>query len=179
VDCAVRALETARGEGSRVRFVILGDGDYLPEVRRMVAEGDRAAWVDVRGAVPLEAVPDVIAEADLGVVPNRGGAFNDLALPTRIFEYLSMGIPVVTSRSPAVTALFDEADLLFFDSGDEADLSRVLSRALSDAASREQCVTRGGRVAAKHAWDVEKRIYLDVVRRLTSSSGPEVAASSR
>lgn len=179
VDGAIRALEAVRAAGLEARFVILGDGDFLPHVRRLAAEGDRVRWIDVRGSVPLEAVPDVIVDADVGVVPNRAGKFNDLALPTRLFEYLAMGVPVVTSRSPAVTALFPEDALLFFAPDDEEDLARVLRLALEDPARRERCLAQGGRVAGEHAWEREKRIYLDVVSGLTSLSNPAEATSFR
>ncbi len=177
VDCAIRAVERVRDDGVDARFIVLGDGDYLDEVRRLAAEGDRASWLDVRGGVPLDRVPDVIAGADLGVVPNRPGPFHDLALPTRILEYLAMEVPVVTARSPAVSALFGDDDLLFFQPGDEDDLVRALRQALGDGDCRRRCVENGARVAGAHAWDREKRIYLDVVTRLTSSARPSAMSS--
>jgi len=168
VDSAIRAAERVRESGVPLRFVILGDGDFLPEIRRLASEGDRAEWIDVRGPVALERVPDEIAAADLGVVPNRRGAFGDLALPTRILEYLSMERAVVTSRSPAITDVFGETDLFFYDAEDEGEFVRVLGNALASGDERRARVEAGRRVAAAHHWDVERRIYLDVVESLTS-----------
>ena len=178
VDVAIRAAERVRASGRELRLVILGDGDFLPEVRRLAAEGDRPAWIDVRGPVPLERVPAAIAACDIGVVPNRGGAFSELALPTRIFEVLSVGRPVVCARSPAVLDLFHEDDLLFFEPESEDDLSRVLSAALDDPARRARCVAAGTRVAAEHAWAREKRVYLDVVEELTAGDAGVAVASA-
>ena len=184
VDCAVRAAERVRENGIPLRLVILGDGDFLPEVRRLVAEGDRGKWVDVRGSVPLDQVPDVIAECDLGVVPNRGGPFSELALPTRVFEVLTVGRAVVCSRSPAVRDLFREEDLLFFEPGDEADLARVLERALRDPELRSAIAARGAGVAASRQWEREKAVYLEVVASLVgdargASTAPALDASAR
>lgn len=170
VDCAIRAAERVRRGGVALRLVILGDGDFLPEVRAMAAEGDRASWIDVRGPVPLDDVPGVVAECDLGVVPNRGGAFSELALPTRVFEVLAIGRAVVCARSPAVADLFQEDDLFFFTPEDEDDLVRVLERALRDPEARERLATRGARVAAARQWEREKGIYLDVVARLGAAA---------
>ncbi|MFN8176429.1 MAG: glycosyltransferase family 4 protein [bacterium] len=170
VDLAIRAAERVRAGGTELRLVILGDGDFLPEVRRLVGEGNRATWVDVRGPVALEKVPEVIAACDVGLVPNRGGAFSELALPTRIFEVLSMGRPVVCARSPAILDLFDESDLMFFEPESEEDLARVLALALTDPDRRERCVAAGARVTSAHAWTHERRVYLDVVESLTGAA---------
>ena len=173
VDALVRAAETVRRGGQPLRLVILGDGDRLPEVRRLAAEGDRPEWIDVRGSIPLEEVPEVVAAAALGVVPNRGGAFHELALPTRLFEYLVMERPVLVTRSPAIEAIFPPGALLLCGPDDEADLARALGAALADRTGREKCVREGGRIAQRHGWDREKAIYLDVVASLAGSSGIE------
>lgn len=170
VDLAIRAAERVRGQFPDLRFVILGGGDFLPEVRRLVAEGDRAQWIEVRGAVPLEEVPGFIASADLGIVPNRSGGFSDLALPTRLLEYLSMERAAIVSRSPAIRDLFEEEDVLFFEPGDEEDLVRVLAKSLADDALRARYVKAGGRVLREHGWAAEKRIYLERVESLAASA---------
>ncbi len=175
VDCAIRAAERVRAAGVDFRFVILGDGDTLPQVRAMAAEGDRPKWIDVRGPVALDEVPDVVASCDLGVVPNRGGAFSELALPTRVFEVLTVGRAVVCARSPAVSDLFAEEDLLFFEPEDEADLARVLERALRDPELRRAMAARGARVAAARAWEREKERYLGVVADLAAIAGAPAA----
>jgi glycosyltransferase involved in cell wall biosynthesis len=172
VDCAVRAAERVRAEGVDLELVVVGDGDFLPEVRRLAGENGRSEWLDVRGPVPLERVPEEIALCDVGIVPNRGGPFTDLALPTRLFEYLSMDRPVIVSHSPAIADLFDGNDLLFFESGNEEDLARVIGEALRDPARREACVQAGGRVAAAHRWDREREVYLSVVESLADGGRP-------
>jgi glycosyltransferase involved in cell wall biosynthesis len=177
VDRLVRAAERVRTDGVPLRLVILGDGDLLPRVRELVAEGDRAAWVEIRGAVPLENVPAAVAAADLGVVPNRSGPFTELALPTRLFEYLTLGRAVVVSRARAIAHLFAEEDLLFCDPEDDDDLARVLAAALRDPEARRRCVERGGRVAHAHRWEREKEIYLDVVGSLVAAAAGDGASA--
>lgn len=170
IDQAVRAAERVRERGIPLRFTILGDGDYLPHVREMVTEGDRSAWCDVRGPIPLEDIPAAIADADLGVVPNRSGPFSDLALPTRLFEYLSMKRPVIVSRSPAITDLFAEDELLQFEPENEDELTDVLARAAQDVAVRNHYVEVGGEVTSRHRWEKEREVYLDVVASLVDAS---------
>ncbi len=177
VDIAIRAAQKVRESGRDLKLVVLGDGDFLPAVRALVEERKLSDWVDVRGPVPLEQVPDVIAQCDLGLVPNRGGLFSELALPTRVFEYLTMERPVACSRSAAVRDLFEEHEIAFFAPDDEDDLARVLGRLLADPAERARLVAAGGRVAREHDWSRERQRYLEVVASLTGRSGGDVRSA--
>lgn len=165
VDLAIRAAERVRNRGMKLDLLIVGDGDFLPQIRDAAQEGDRARWIEVRGAVALEEIPGIIATADLGLIPNRPGPFHELALPTRLFEYLVMDRAVLIARSPAVSAIFPGDELLEFEPGDEEDLARAIERA-QDPELRRRCATRGGKIAKEHLWENEKAIYLAVVDAL-------------
>jgi glycosyltransferase involved in cell wall biosynthesis len=175
VDLAIRAAQAVRDAGQELKLVVLGDGDFLPEVRALVEQRKLSDWVDVRGPVPLEEVPDVIARCDVGIVPNRGGLFSELALPTRVFEYLAMERPVVCARSPAVRELFEEDEIAFFEPDREDDLARVLARLLADASERVRLVTSGARVAREHDWPRERQRYLEVVASLAGRARDDAA----
>lgn len=166
VDLAFRAAEQVRKGGVNLRFLIVGEGDFLPRIRDAAKEGDRSEWIEVQGSVALEEIPEIIAKSDVGVIPNRPGPFHELALPTRLFEYLVMDRPVVIARSPAVSAIFSADELLEFEAGDEEDLARAIERAGRDPELRRQSAARGGKIARNHLWEKEKAIYLKVVDSL-------------
>lgn len=172
VDLAILAAEEVRRRGVDLRFVVLGDGDFLPQVRALIAEKGRSTWIELRDPLPIEDVPSVVASCDLGVIPNRPGPFHDLALPTRLFESLEMERPVVVARSPAIRALFLEGDIFEFEAGDVEDLARVLEKACRDPEARRSCVELGRRVARLHAWELEKRAYVDTIDALRGRDRP-------
>ncbi len=163
VDLAIDAVERVRARGVDLRLIVLGDGDFVPAVRAEAAKGDRAQWVEIRDKVPIAEVGEAVSSCDFGVIPNRPGPFHDLALPSRLFETLEIGRAVVVARSPAISALFGEDDVLGFEAGDADDLARVLERACREPALRERCVARGRQVARRHAWEHEKEVYLRIV----------------
>lgn len=179
VDLALLAAEEVRRRGVPLRFSILGDGDALPEIRRLAAEGNRPEWVVVRGSVPFEEIPGYVASCDLGVIPNRPGPFHDLALPTRLFETLAMSRPTVVSRSAAIHQLFRPEEVLDFEAGNLEDLVRVLEKACRDPELRRQSMERGRAVAQKHTWEIERARYLDVLDELFSRDLPTPLPSAR
>jgi len=53
------------------------------------------------GARRLEDLVREIEACDVGVIPNQRNPFTDINTPTRIFEYLALGKPVIApGRSP-------------------------------------------------------------------------------
>ena len=60
------------------------------------------------GRKNLEEIVEEIRKCDVGIIPNRRSIFTELNTPTRIFEYLSQGKPVIAPRAPGILDYFQE-----------------------------------------------------------------------
>jgi len=99
---AIQKLALERGEllrEGRIHFLFVGDGPLAPRVREIV---DGNAWgrcVTFTGYRPQSETPGILAASDVFVsphVPNAdGSAF--FGSPTKLFEYMVMGCPIVAS----------------------------------------------------------------------------------
>ncbi|HEX4981665.1 MAG TPA: glycosyltransferase family 4 protein [Ilumatobacteraceae bacterium] len=93
LDVAIRALS---GAPPHVRLLVAGDGPVATELR-LLADGlgvsDRVAWL---GHVPHDAVPGVLAAADIAVAPYPDSSTFSFS-PLKLYEYLAAGTPVVAS----------------------------------------------------------------------------------
>ncbi|MDP2350284.1 MAG: glycosyltransferase [Chloroflexota bacterium] len=118
------------------------------------------------GRVPIEAVPGVIAAADIGLAPTRRTEFTDFSLSTKIFEYAAMGKPVVASRLPMVEAMFPPGTVTTYAAGDAEDLARAIFALVDDGADREARVAATSAIVREVAWERESIRYLDLVERL-------------
>lgn len=67
------------------------------EIRRRAHELGIEAAVNIIGRVPYEAVPGYLRQASIGWVPWQAARKNELNVPTKLFEYMSAGLPVVAS----------------------------------------------------------------------------------
>ena len=79
--------------------------------------------VQYLGPRRLEDLVGEIEDCDVGIIPNQRNAFTDINTPTRIFEYLALGKPVIAPRTPGIQDYFGPNSLLFFESGNAVELA--------------------------------------------------------
>jgi len=110
------------------------------------------------GPVPSAEVPAYLAAIDVGITPYRDTEFNRASFPLKTLEYLSAGVPVVTSSLPAMRWL--RADLEEAETMDVADQILVLADDSQDYVSAVRMITAGSSEAAdrriafasRHSW---------------------------
>lgn len=102
LDIAIKALKLLAKGMNDIRLLIVGEGNCLGDLRKLVDELDLHQYVTFRGKVPLEEIPRILATCDVGISPHRNGPFEELCLFTKILESLAMGLPVISSRTRTV-----------------------------------------------------------------------------
>lgn len=173
LDVALRALALLKDEIPGATLDAIGDGDGAGEFATLARNLGLEGRVHFHGHRPLAEIPEHIRDADLGLVPNRRNVFTERNLPTRIFEYLRMGRPVIASRLPGVLDYFTAEDLLYFEPDDEKDLARAIRDVHDDPEKSHRIMERGIRVYEGHRWKEESRRYLDLLQLLAGQSdGP-------
>ncbi len=177
LDLVLDALDGLRAEISRLRFEVYGEGDWLPDFLALVERRGLAAQVRYRGHVPLEAIAAALPASDIGIIPNRRTAFTEINLPTRIFEYLSAGKPVVVPRTRGILDYFPEDSIFYFDPDDAASLAGEIRKIHNDSRYREDVLRRAIAVYRKHTWKLEKEVLIGQVRRLLEPGGTTQAVA--
>lgn len=167
LDLAVRAVARLRADIPDIRLTILGQGDQMPELVDLVRELHLETHVDLQDQLlPAEALPDVIAAADLGTVPYRDDVFTDGLVPTKLLEYAAMGLPAVAARTSAIEATFGDSAVAYFTPGDVEDLARAIrdlwenADALAQLAAGARCFTE------RQNWETEGGEYTALVAAL-------------
>ncbi|MFH1277510.1 MAG: glycosyltransferase family 4 protein [Candidatus Eisenbacteria bacterium] len=166
LDVALRALALLKDEIPGALLDAIGDGDGAEEFARLARELGIDDRVRFLGHRPLAEIPSHIEAADLGLVPNRRNVFTERNLPTRIFEYLRMGRPVIASRLPGVLDYYSDEELLYFEPDDERDLARAIREVHDHPEKTRSVMEKGIRVYERHRWEGESRRYLELLQSL-------------
>jgi glycosyltransferase involved in cell wall biosynthesis len=167
----VRAVVLVRRVVPGVRLVVVGTGEFLPQLRELAEQEGVEDLVEFRGYVPLDEIASVLARADIGVAAVEPDEFTDLILPTKLMEYVALGLPAVAPRTTAVEAYFDESMVSFFRPGDPADLARAIADLARDPLRAEaQAKNASARFLSRYAWAQTKNEYLALVDQLASAA---------
>jgi len=146
---------------------ILGDGDQREELVARAARPDLAGHVSFSAdRVPLHRIPEELGRVTAGVVANQPGGFTRLVLPTKLIEYLAMGIPAVVSRTETIDHYFEPGELITVPQPDPDAFARALTPLIEDVDERARWIERGRRFLTRHAWAREREDYIRLAERL-------------
>ncbi|MEZ5276831.1 MAG: glycosyltransferase [Opitutaceae bacterium] len=166
VDLVIRAMPAVRSIVPRSEFHIYGSGSFEEDLRFLIRELSLENIVRIHPPVPLERIPDLIANADVGVVAKRADSFGNRAYSTKIMEFMSQGIPVVLSRTEIDQFYFSEDEVRFFESGNVAELGAALVEVLTDGSLASRLSESGRAHVAAHSWTKRQETYLELVDNL-------------
>ncbi|HXH90849.1 MAG TPA: glycosyltransferase family 4 protein [Thermoanaerobaculia bacterium] len=128
----------------KVRLTIAGRGPAEERLRRRSASLPNVFFA---GAVGVEKLSELYAASDVGLAPYQAGS--TVALPTKLFDYLAAGLPVITSLDSEVSTLIEDAHAgVRYKAGDAASL-RAAIVALSDPSRRGPMATAARELAMR------------------------------
>ena len=112
LDILFPVVRILRRQYPTLTLLMVGEGNIVGD-RQFLEMRARAEQVieNVRfiGAVPLDATPDFIAAADVGLSPLPPNMVLWHNSPIKLFEYLAMGVPVVGSAIPEQETVLAES----------------------------------------------------------------------
>jgi glycosyltransferase involved in cell wall biosynthesis len=171
LDVALRAVSEIGDRISALELRIIGAGEErepLLKLRDDLGIQDRVTFSD--GYVPVETIPGLLADADVGIIPLRLSDGTDIMLPTKLLEYVSVGIPCIVPATGTICRYFDETMVRFFEAEDHVSLANALIDLYERPELRqnlaEQATERFGHA---HRWSEHKKIYLELVSDLIGS----------
>jgi glycosyltransferase involved in cell wall biosynthesis len=98
LDLAIEALAYVANRVPGLKLKIVGDGNRLGHVLALARQLKVEHCVEHIRPVQIDKLKSILETADIGISTQRGGAFGDLQLPCKILDYLSQGLPVISSR---------------------------------------------------------------------------------
>jgi len=169
VNLAVEALAMVRDSVPNAELHIYGrETPFLERVMEQVRQKNLSDRVRYLGRKTLEQLVGEIQKCDVGVIPNQSNAFTDINTPTRIFEYLALGKPVIAPSTKGILDYFTDDSLLLVESGNAADIARQVEFAARNYEQAIRVAQRGQEVYLQHAWQRERATLVNLTRKLLS-----------
>jgi len=178
-------LEAANllAEHKKIRFVLFGDGT---DKERLVALAQKRELKNVAfyPPQPRARILEILRCFDVALVPVRGLQLFRGALPSKMFEVMGAGIPVVASLSGEAQVVIEEACAgICVPPEDCRAVADAILQLFKDAGLRAEMGASGRRYILKHfnrkdIADKYERLLVETASRRRSDIWPIVAAPS-
>jgi glycosyltransferase involved in cell wall biosynthesis len=105
------SLELAKNKDKypNFKFLVVGDGDVFNKLKEIKNKYKQDENLILTGKMPYEKIPEFISASDVCILP----AYPDEKImrdivPIKIYEYMAMGKPVITTKLPGVMKEFGD-----------------------------------------------------------------------
>ena len=113
-----------------MRFVFCGTGDKLPHYRKLA---DGCGSIHFPGWIDAAQIQSLMARSSVGLAPYISNTNFQKNIPNKPIEYLSAGLPIVSSLSGVLQRLIDRHQCgATYDNANVQQLTSILSRLAKD-----------------------------------------------
>jgi len=169
-----RLLTADNSVGSRLRFLLVGDGPLCAEIR-MGLEKIRSNRVIFTGLVPHEFIPAYLDAADIMLSPHvrmpDGRPF--FGSPTKLFEYMAMAKAIIASNLDQLAqVLIHRTSAWLVEPGDASELASAILLLAGDGDLRKRLGENArAAVLREHTWEQNAARVLNRTGRIAREPG--------
>jgi glycosyltransferase involved in cell wall biosynthesis len=156
------AEAAAKLVGERIHFAFVGEGALKGDLERRVGEL-ALDNVTMLPGVPRETVPELLAAADICLVPLRDVPLFSTFIPSKIFEYFAAGKAVVGAVRGESAEILREGGAIVVEPEDAGGLADAISGLAADPGRR---VAMGAQARSYVARAFDRRVLADGYRAL-------------
>jgi glycosyltransferase involved in cell wall biosynthesis/lipid II:glycine glycyltransferase (peptidoglycan interpeptide bridge formation enzyme) len=167
LDTAIHAVARLAATIPSLELRIIGDGSQRKALQALALHlGVSNRVVFSSGFIPIQELVATLATSDAGVVAVKQDRYRDLTLAGKMFDYITMGIPMVVSTTRSVKETFPAGCFEPFVPDDPSDLARAIQRLHDDPSLAMSYAKRAKDAAQRYSWPVQRGRYWQVVDAL-------------
>ena len=172
LDIAIKALPKLTKSIPNLQLKIIGKQSQQTE--ELVALGSQlnvTEFIDFVSFMPTDQIASEIAKADVGIYTALPDPHMSIAMPGKVLEFATIGIPVVASRLPILEAFFNDEAILFFTPGNIDEFCDHIIKLYHSPSLRQSLVENANKMFTdKYSWKKEFDRYLALIQKLALSS---------
>lgn len=121
------ALELSKAKKNNIKLLIVGEGDAYETLQRIRNDQGLQDSLILTGRRPYEEIPEYIAAADICLLPAdpKEKVMHD-GLPAKIYEYLAMAKPMISTKLRGVMREFGEGNGVVYIDRPEDTINKAL-----------------------------------------------------
>ncbi len=171
VDHLVQAIATLRHTHGieDIHAVIIGDGPDLASIKALAVDLEVADLISFTGYLTGDALLAALSTIDIGVIPDPYNEYNDKISMNKVFEYSTLGIPIVSYPLTETKRLLEDA-VEVADGKEPEALAGAIQTLLDDEHRNTMAQKALALAKEKFSWEREKEKYLQVMNSLVETA---------
>ena len=156
------------------KLVIAGSGQEEDNLSRQIKDLNMANSVFMMGKLPKERVAQLMAAANVFVLPSKIESFG-----LTLLEASAAGVPVVCSNAGGIPEVFrDGFDALLYPPGDDDAMARAIIRLIQDKELAKKVRANALKTASKFTWERTAQQTLQVYEEVCEGKTPSPSRHS-
>jgi len=165
LDIAIKAMQLILEEIPDSRLDVYGKipnsyGTYLKE---LIVKCNLENNVYLNGLIKRELIPEVLRNSDIGIVPYLNTDYMNLALPTKAFEYIASGLPLISTYLSDLAQTFGDKSITFCQGNNAQDLAEKVILLAKDPDTRKLKVKNAYKELRKISGTVMAERYVKLI----------------
>jgi glycosyltransferase involved in cell wall biosynthesis len=146
------AIELAKNKNETIKLLIVGEGDAFDDLQRIREEYHLDNQIILTGKKPYQEIPAFIAASDICLLSAYSSEkiMQDI-VPIKMYEYMAMGKPVITTKLPGVMKEFGEDHGVIYVDKPEDVVKKAIELVENRSIKEEGKKAQG--FVEKYSWD--------------------------
>lgn len=144
------------------RLVVCGDGNYMPQLKKLISDHQLNSKIELRGMLPPEQLAAISQQAYIGIALAENEGLNQyFALPNKFFDYIRAGLPQLTMNYPEYQAINKEYEVaVLIDDLEPKRIADAINNLLGDVVLHERLKENCLKARQELNWQNEEKRLL-------------------
>ena len=151
-DLIVQAAAQLVREIPGFELHIIGSGDDWDECKSLSESLGLVEHVHFQKGVPWDELAKKLESMDVGIVANRVNVATELMLPSKLIDYVVLGIPAIVPRLKAIEYYFAPDMVAYFEPENVESIVATTVRVYKDKEGREQQARSARSFLDEYGW---------------------------
>ena len=167
IDLVIEGVARIVDQFPNIEFHVIGSGkevDTFVELSKKLKIEQHIHFS--RKTYPVDGLPSLLQEMDLGIIPNRRNIATELMLPVKLLEYIALGIPVVAPRLRAIQYYFTDEMIGYYTPEDVDSMIVAILTLYQDADKRRRQSEKAITFLDQYGWETHQKELIKLYEKM-------------
>lgn len=147
-------------------LLVVGSGDAIPALVKIVAENNLTDKVIFRKRMPFAELRQYTMNSDLGMAIDKDTNLNyHFSLPNKLFDYIHSGIPTLSSGLVELKQIIDRYDIGYYiENHNPKHIAKVIENIFADELRYNRVKQNTAKAKEELCWEKEEKVLMEIIK---------------